>query len=73
MREIYRSRTPIEVEGRRGFADVWTTDRQRADERAAATEGAFVEALTEADVAKLAPAAQLKARAAWANAFPDAD
>lgn len=76
-RVIYRTRVPIECvdpdSGRVqcGFADTWTPDRTRADERAAARPGAFVEALTMAEILEFEPAAQLKARAAWANAYPD--
>lgn len=77
-REIYRTRVPLECVNpatglvERGFADTWTADKSRADARAAATSGAFVQALTMADILEFEPAAQLKARAAWANAFPDA-
>lgn len=70
-RVIYRTRVPVEIAGQRGFADTWTPDRSRADVRAEAVPEAFVEALTWAQIQTFEPAAQLKARAAWANAFPD--
>jgi len=76
-RVIYRTRAPIEAlnpaTGRveRGFGDTWTVDKARADARAAATPGAFVEALSLPQILDFEPAAQLKARAAWANAYPD--
>ncbi len=75
-RVIHRTRCPVSIqdpetgEVRRGYGDIWTTDKARADARAAATEGAFVETLTEADILEFEPAAQLKARAAWAHAYP---
>jgi hypothetical protein len=68
---IYRSRQPIVVEGRSGFADFWTANELRARQEAAAAPGRLFETLSESDIAKLPPAAQLKARAAWAAAFPD--
>jgi hypothetical protein len=75
-RQIYRTRTPVAVTDptgvvRRGYADIWTADKARADERAAGAAGAFVEALTLEQIMAFEPAAQLKARAAWANAFPE--
>lgn len=76
-RVIYRTRVPVECVNpatqrvERGYGDTWTADKARADARAAAAPGAFVEPLTMAQILEFEPAAQLKARAAWANAYPD--
>lgn len=77
QRVIHRTRCPVVVtnpatgQEQRGFGDIWTADIERARARAVETPGAFVETLTEAQIAEFEPAAQLKARAAWATAFPD--
>lgn len=76
-RVIHRTRVPLEMVNpatgqiERGFGDTWTRDKARADERAASAAGAFVETLTMTQILEFEPAAQLKARAAWANAYPD--
>lgn len=71
MRRIFRSRQPVVVEGSTGYLDFWTPNELRARQEAAKAPERIFEALTEADIARMPPAAQLKARAAWATAFPD--
>lgn len=70
-RRIYRSRQPIVVDGQHGFADFWSANELRARSEAAAAPGRIFEALTLADIERFTPAAQLKARAAWAAAYPN--
>ena len=71
LRKIYRSRQPVVVDGQTGYADFWTSNELRARQEASKAKGRLFEALTEADIASMPPAAQLKARAAWAAAYPD--
>jgi hypothetical protein len=77
QRVIHRTRCPVSVQNpvtgavQHGYGDIWTRDRQRADARAAETPGAFVETLTLEQIMQFEPAAQLKARAAWARAYPE--
>lgn len=72
MRVMFRSRQPVVVDGRHGFADLWTRDEARAREHAGAAPGRIFETVTEEsldDPARFSAGQRAKALQALAAAY----